>query len=349
MRVGFLFHKDPCRLAAGADLVRLRALALGLHGLGVEVTVVAPVQAPGRLGILPVEPLAVLTQRDRFDVLKACYHFSLELLGDYDAPLVCRLVRVVDQQLPERDAHFRQRLLACQELARERALGIICNNRLNTRRWREFHGTRQRTAVIPTGCPEVLPPPGADPYAPGPPPVLFLGSVAAPRMAEMLSEAAELLADAAVIHLVGANKTGLYGGARQITPRIVQHGELPEERTWDYLRGARLGLALAAGPDPFDNDLSKILAYLRAGLPVLGEERLANAGLFLRRGFGATFRYGDVHHLVEQVRRMLTPSWETAMSARRTATIAWIARGHGWRRRAVALARFLQKLTRGEG
>ncbi len=344
MRVGFLFHKDPCRPAAGADLVRLRALALGLHGLGVEVTVVAPVPAPGRLGILPVEPLDVLAQPGRFDVLKACYHFSLELLGDYGDPLVCRLVRVVDHQLPERDTPFRQRLLACQELARQRAWGIVCNNRLNTQRWRAFHGTRQRTAVIPTGCPEALPPPGPDPYAPGPPPVLFLGSVAAPRMAEMLSEAAELLGDAARIHLVGVNKTGLYGGARQLSPRIEWHGELPEEYVWDYLRWARLGLALAAGPDPFDNDLSKILDYLRAGLPVLGEERLANAGLFLRRGFGTTFRYGDVHHLTTQVRRMLTPSWETALNTRRTTTMAWMVRGHSWRRRAVALARFLQRI-----
>ncbi len=341
MRVGLLFHKDPLQPAAGVDLIRLRALAEGLRRQGADASVVAPVDREARLGSISVEPLGALAEPGRFDVVKACYHFSLELLGEYDGPVVCRLVRVVDELLPQRDEPCRKRLLACQDIARERARGVVCNNRLNARRWRERYGSRQQLAIIPTGCPAQLPPLGPDPYGPGPPPMLFLGSVAAPRMVDLLNAAADRLRGEARIHHVGRNKTGLYGGAGTLSPLIVQHGEAPEDQTWDFARWARLGLALAAGPDAFDNDLSKVVAYVRAGLPVLGEERLANAGLFLRRGFGAEFRYGDAAHLAQQTRRLLAASFE----GQSPGVMAWAARGHSWDRRAAALTRFLLRLT----
>jgi len=342
MRLAFLFHKDPLHAPASIDLIRLRALAAGLRARGVEVAVVAPVRASAWLpGPVPVLPLAVLGEKGRFDVLKACYHFSLELLGDYDGPLVCRLVRVVDEQLPERDASVRARLLACQELARERAAGIVLNNRLNAERWRVRYGRRQRLCLLPAGCPATLPPPGPSPYAPGLPPLLFLGSVASARTALLLNEAAERLSGRAAVHLVGRNKTALYGASCGLSPRIAQHGERPEPEVWDYVRHARLGLELAAGPEPFDNELSKIIAYVRAGLPVLGEERLANAGLFLRRDFGALFRYGDAAHLRTRAEELLARDFEP----RRREIMVRAAATHSWERRAIVLERFLRVLT----
>jgi hypothetical protein len=342
LRIGLLFHKDPLLPAASIDLVRLRALSQGMRRLGADVSIVAPVARTGRLGPIPVLPLDILADKGRFDILKACYHFSLELLDRYDGPLVCRLVRVVDARLPMRDASVRERLLACQEIARERARGVICNNAMNVRRWRKRYGPGQHTVVIPTGCPVVLPPPGPSPFVPGLPPILFLGSLASGHMAAMLSEAAERLQGQAVIHFVGKNKTGLYAGRDiPVSPRIVVHGEVEEDAVWSYVRHARIGLALAAGPELFDNDLSKIVAYLRGGLPVLGEARLANARLFARPGFGAVFRYGDGADLENKARQLLRIDFDE----RRTSIMSTMVTGHSWDQRAEALLEFCRHVV----
>jgi len=341
LRIGLLFHKEPLAAAAGIDLVRLRGLSLGLARQGADVAIVAPVaREGGRLGPVPVLPLAVLAEPGRFDVLKACYHFSLELLGRYDGPLICRLVRVVDEASPERDAPFRGRLLAAQAVARERAWGIVCNNAVNVRRWRRRYGEGQRTAVIPTGCPAALPPLGPNPFDLGLPSALFLGSLASGRMAAMLSEAAERLRGQAVVHFVGRNKTGLYAGRTiPVSPLVAVHGEVEERATWDYVRHARIGLALAAGPEVFDNDLSKIVAYLRGGLPVLGEARLANARLFCRCGLGAVFRYGDGRDLAAKAATLLA----TDFTACRSSVMADTAARFSWDGLAAALLSFCQR------
>lgn len=346
MRIGFLFHKDPLSLAKSIDLIRLRALSEGLLRLGAavsDVSIVAPVSRSDQfLGRVPVLPLAVLAERNRFDILKTCYHFSLELLGAYEGPLISRLVRVVDERAPERDAAGRGRLLACQELARERAWGVVLNNHENVRRWRERYGATQRAVIISTGCPTELPLLGPTPYPEGESPLLFLGSLASPRMLEMLNEAAVRLQDVATVHFVGRNKTALYGGRElSLSPLVVEHGETDEETAFTFARHARLGLALAAGPDIFDNDLSKILTYLRAGLPVLGEERLANAKLFTRVGFGTLFRYGDAADLARKARALLTTRFDECKAM----LMGQMATRHSWDRRAAVLLRFCQSVA----
>ena len=342
MRIGMLFHKDPLGPATGIDLVRLTALSSGLSRLGATVSVVAPVAQEGRLSKgIAVLPLAALQEAGRFQVVKACYHFSLELAQGYRGPLVCRLVRVVDERLPERDANQRQRLLACQELARARAVGLVCNNRENAARWRALYGTAQRIALLPTGCQAVIPPLGTNPYGSGLPALLFLGSLAAPRMASLLNAAAQRLAGVMRVHLVGKNKTGLYGGTVvPLSPLIADHGELPEEEVWNYVRYARFGLALAAGPYPFDNDLSKIATYVRGGLPVLGEERIANLGLASRYGVCRVFGYGDVQDLESKARAALPR--DTAWAG---ASLERFIRARSWDRLAANLLRFLETVV----
>lgn len=340
MRIGILFHKNPWAEQSSIDVIRLAALSSALAELGAQVSIVAPVTDPGVLGPVAVEPLRALEEKGRFDVLKACYHFSLELLGPYAGPVVCRLVRVVDEREPERDADFRNRLLACQELAARRTVGLIFNNALNLRRWRSSYGNRQKLALVPTGCPEELPSKGFVPYAGTVPSIVFLGSLASPRMAEMLAQAASALRGEAVIHFIGLNKTGLYGESRLELPEtIIEHGPLPEPEVWDYLRQAKLGLALAAGPKAFDNDLSKILSYLRAGLPVLAEERLANSVLLERLCFGEVFAYANSQDFAAKARLLLGRDF----SRLKLGVQAFMARRHSWRQRARVLYGFLRK------
>lgn len=341
LRIAFLFHKDPLGPAVGIDFVRLGALSAELTRLGAHVEIVAPV-APGgnRLGSVPVVPLTALTDRGRYDIIKACYHFALEHLDGYQGPLVCRLVRVVDEYAPARDDSMRGRLLVCQQTARTRASGLIFNNQENADRWHRHYGTDQPVVLVPTGCPEHLPPAEPSPYTDARPALLFLGSVVSPRMVRMLNAAAAHVGHRATVHVVGRDKTALYGGVSEPwAPQIIHHGEVSERETWRFVRAAAAGLALTVGPDRFDNDLSKITAYLRGGLPVVAESGVLNAEVPVRYGLGCvvpddaptamaaaalSFRVTDAHRLAVMTR---------------------MATEHSWRQRALVLHDFLRRVA----
>lgn len=336
MRIGIVFHKNPIVPTTGIDLVRLRAVSSGLLRYGLDVEILAPVREKSvKLGAVPVYPLSVLREAGRYDVVKTCYHFSIRLIGDYRGPVVSRIVRVVDERLPERDGRQRKELLECQELIFRRASRLVLNNRENEKRWHSFYGAYPPVTLLPTGCSREIPPVRSNPFGSAGNVMLFLGSIAAPRMVRLLNEAARRLRGRCKVHVVGANKTKLYGGGDQdlLSPEIVQHGEIPEGETWDFVRCAHIGLALAAGPDAFDNDLSKIYSYLRGGLPVLSEEHVANNGLVLESGFGTVFRYDDPESLVSKAVELL----ERPPIHKRRSTMEWMALEHSWERRVENL------------
>jgi len=342
MRIALLFHKNPFTPPASIDLIRLRAIAFGLQDLGSEVEIVAPIRSAALLAQrIPIVPTEALAERGRYHVVKACYHFSIELLGAYEGPLVCRLVRVVDQKLPLRDELWRRRLLDCQAIAAERASAVVLNNRENRTRWHKLYGHRQEVILVPTGCPKGLPVMGLDPYRSRLPIVLFLGSLAAPRMVRLLNRAAGLLKGSAEVHLVGRSKIHLYGaGHEALTGDVVDHGEYPEEEAWDFVRHARIGLALAAGPNRFDNDVSKIVTYLRGGLPTLAEDRIVTNRLITQTGFGDVFRYGDVDDLVFRVNGLLRQDFALL----RPGVMTLLQENHCWENRALILHRFFSRL-----
>jgi glycosyltransferase involved in cell wall biosynthesis len=342
MHIGFLFHKTPEENPSSIDQVRLRALTRGLARSGARVTIVAPVSRPGSLGeSIPVLPLQALSENPGFDVLKVCYHFSMEHARDYRGVLACRLVRVADERLPERDEFQRDRLLASQMLAAQRADGMIFNNRENAARWRTLYGHAQKIAIIPTGCPLEIPSPEPNPYDTKRPVMLFLGSLASSRMIHLINEAAERLQGKIDLHLIGKNKSRLYGGKfLPLSPLIRDHGEIPEEAFWDYIRYARIGLALAAGPDVFDNDLSKIMSYARGGLPILCEERIPNIMQASQAGPARTFVFGDAEDLARTAVMMAS----SADSDIDPDVMRIFCSRNSWSRRAEVLYCFLKKL-----
>lgn len=310
---------------------------------GMETEIIAPVPTRGILepGI-PVCPISVLGCAGRYHVVKTSYHFSIELLGDYSGPVISRIVRVVDEKLPARDAQYRERLLHCQSEIHKRAHAVVLNNGENRDRWRRLYGPDPRTVLIPNGCPERIPHPGKNPFPMEEKAVLFLGSVAAPRMLDMLNQAARRLEGKARIHLVGLNKAAMYGGKKDggLDPLIVDHGELPESETWAYVQHARAGLALATGVHGFDNDISKIFNYLRGGLPVLSEAPILNNDLIRHTGYGKIFRYGDAAALVSQCIGLIN---DPPVQKRRS-VMEYMAREHSWNRRVEAYARLLKSM-----
>ncbi len=344
MRIGIVFHKNPFAPPTGIDLVRLRAISLGLIRKGVSTEIVAPIDCEGMLeGIVPVRRVDALEEAGRYDLVKTCYHDSILLIEPYRGPVVSRIVRVVDKELPERDAPFREKLLRCQALIRDRASAVVLNNVENQERWKSFYGEDLPIALIPTGCLAHISLPGPNPYTPGERTLLFLGSLAAPRMVRMLNQAARLLRDRVRVHLVGINKACMYGGAEKnctLDPLVVDHGELPEKRVWDYIRYANVGLALAAGPHAFDNDVSKILNYLRGGLPAVSEEPVLTNELIRQTGYGRTFAFEDVEDLVSKTLELI----ENPLTEKRDEVMRFMAAEHSWDKRVDTYVDLFRKV-----
>ncbi|MBI5521388.1 MAG: hypothetical protein HY910_02080 [Desulfarculus sp.] len=327
MRVALLFPHDPLARPPGIDLARLLALTGGLRAQGVETDIVAPVGRARRLQGLPVRPLAALRGAPAYDLVKTCYHQAIFLADGYTGPLVARLVRVVDQRHPTRDRRQREQLLLAQELISQRAQALAFNNPQNQRRWRRLHGPGLPSVLTPTGCPTRLPALGLNPFGQDMPAVVYAGSLASPRQVAILNQVAQGLRGQAQVHLVGRNKSALYGSARRLSPLVREHGEKPPRLVWDYLRWASAGLALAVGPEPFDNDSSKAAHYLRAGLPLVCEAPILQGPLVRGLGLGKVCPYHDAPGLVEALRGILR---DPPSPGRRRAVRAYMARHYAW-------------------
>ncbi len=342
MKIAILFHKNPYSEATRIDLIRMRQMSAGLRRRGMDVEILAPVACEGALeNGIPVRHWSALTEAGRYDLVKTCYHFSVGQAEAFSGPMISRIVRVVDKTYPERDAPCRAELLRAQEIIAGKASAVILNNAENAERWGKFYGHDVPVVLVPTGCPSVIPPAGRNPFAAGERVVIFLGSVASQGMLDMLNAAAGKLAGWAVIHLIGADKSALYGIGGKLSTKIIQHGELPEPLIWDYLRNADMGLALATGPHLFDNDISKIYNYLRAGLPVLAEDRIITNHLISETGHGKIFRFGDGTDLAATCLEML----DTDYKARSAEVMDHMIRLHSWDERAGRLADLIRSIV----
>ncbi|MCX5816220.1 MAG: hypothetical protein NTX75_08265 [Proteobacteria bacterium] len=343
MKIAIVFHKNPLAPPASIDLIRLRAISKGLIHKGMETEILAPVEEDGFIdGVVPVCHLSSL-KSGRYDLVKTCYHFSIDLIDGYEGPVVSRIVRVVDDLLPERDESMREQLLRCQALIRERASCVIVNNAENGERWHALYGPASPVVCVPTGCPSVIPLPGKNPFSPHEKVILFLGSLAAPRMIPVINEISRRFEGVAKIHFIGSDKSCLYSGKEQhaLSPLVVQHGSLSEDEIWNYVFHARMGLAIATGPYPFDNDMSKIFSYLRGGLPVLSEEPIVNNTLIRETGLGLTFKYDDMEDLTEKARSLL----QHPPSDKREAVMAFMAHKHSWEQRVDTYVKLFHALT----
>jgi len=163
-------------------------------------------------------------------------------------------------------------------------------------------------------------------------------------MARILNQIAHRLEGLARVHFIGRNKTGLYGGGSEclLDPLIAVHGELAEEHVWAYIRHATIGLALATGPYAFDNDVSKILNYLRGGLPVLSEEPIINNQLIRQTKYGKIFKHGDIDDLVIKATQILS----NPPLHNREAVMRFMATEHSWQKRVESYIALFERILR---
>jgi hypothetical protein len=332
IRVAVVFHKDPYAPANSIDIIRLRAITSGLLRNGFNAKILGKTPRSGLLeGAIPVGPIEEMEDPDSFDIVKTSYHFSIKLIGDFKGPVVSRIVRVVDEKWPERDEAFRSELLECQELIRDRSSVVAMNNIINAQRWRELYGDRPEIVLVPTGCPDTIPPLGPNPYEQGSKNLIFLGSLSSDRMVETLNQLAIRLGDEARVHLVGSNKARMYGCRTDcyLVRGVVDHGQIEQDKVWDYLRHADMGVAIATNEHPFDNDVSKVLNYLRAGLPTLSEEPILNNELILKTGLGSIFRFNDMDHMEDRAKHLLN----IKDTPQRSSVMKYMATHHSWAQR----------------
>lgn len=122
-----------------------------------QVDILAPVERAARTaGGISVYPLERLRNNADYDILKTCYHFSMELIREFQGLVVSRIVRVVDEKYPERDAKFRERLLRCQQMICARSSAVVVNNEENKQRWRNIYGQTPPVQLIPIGCSSLI-------------------------------------------------------------------------------------------------------------------------------------------------------------------------------------------------
>ncbi len=125
-----------------------------------------------------------------------------------------------------------------------------------------------------------------------------------------------------------------------LNPLVLDHGELPEQAIWDYVRHASIGLALATGPHAFDNDVSKILNYLRGGLPVLSEEPIINNELVRKTGLGTSFAFDDAEDLAAKAKDLLRMDFQ----AKKQRVMEFMASEHSWDKRVSAYSALFRSI-----
>ena len=224
-------------------------------------------------------------------------------------------------------------MLRQQEKIRDLAAIVAFNDEVNAQRWRDRYGDKQQVLIVPTGCPETLPEEGSNPFPQDKRIVLFMGSLTAHRFPGALNGLARRLRAASPdieVHFLGKNSLQHYAGESEpLDPSLLTiHEPVDEEKTWDYVRNAHVGIGLAPSEHSFESELSKIYYYLRGGLPVVTESSVPNTSVIRETGHGGVATYGDLDDLAH------TTIAAMKRAPRDEAVMQHMIDKHSWRARA---------------
>jgi hypothetical protein len=298
--------------------------------LGVEARRDVVVMGP-RLRRVPLEQVR---WRD-YEVVKTLFHIGFETLerhGGADHPrIVSKLGSVVDRE-DQPGVYFygprRRALFAVQERIAARSRAVTVLTEPSRARWQRRFGTAGTTLLVPGGVDAVLPDAGADPYAVPRPRCLFAGNVYDPAsqpeahrvLVAKLNEVGRRLAARGIrLCFMGpGDRTALDRTA------VEDLGVVPYARSWPYLQHADVGLVLALGPAPNENESTKIYHYLRAGLPTVCEAGFPNQTLVEEAGLGCVVANGDVAALADAVVAAVGSAWD------RQRAVAFVLGAHTW-------------------
>lgn len=291
-------------------------------------------------------PLERVQWRD-YDVVKTLFHIGFETLerhGGADHPrIVSKLGSVVDRE-DRPGVYFygarRRALFAVQERIAARSRAVTVLTEPSRARWQGCFGTRGVMLLVPGGVDAELADAGVDPYAVGRPRCLFAGNVYDPvsqpeahavLVAKLNEVGRRLAAHGIRLCFMGPGERGALDRA------VVEDlGVVPYARSWPYLQSADVGLVLALGPVPNENESTKIYHYLRAGLPTVCEAGFPNEGLVEQAGLGRVVANGDVAGLAAAVVAAAGSAWD------RPRAVDFVLGAHTWRHRAAVYDAWLR-------
>jgi hypothetical protein len=289
-----------------------------------------------RLRRVPLERV----QWHDYDVVKTLFHIGFETLerqGGADHPrIVSKLGSVVDRE-DRPGVYFygarRRALFAVQERIAARSRAVTVLTEPSRARWQACFGARGTMLLVPGAVDAELADAGADPYPIGRPRCLFAGNVydavsqpeAHVVLVRKLNEVGRRLAAHGIrLCFMGPGERGALDHAA-----VEDLGIVPYVRSWPYLQHADVGLVLALGPVPNENESTKIYHYRRAGLPTVCEAGFPNEGLVEEAGLGRVVANGDVAGLAAAVVAALEASWDRARA------VELVLGRHTWRHRAA--------------
>ncbi len=315
------------------------------RGLGREARRDVVAMVP-RLRRVPLESV----RWDDYEVVKTLFHLgftTLERRGGAAHPcIVAKLGSVVDRE--DRPGIYfygerRRALFAVQERIAARSRVVTVLTAPSRRTWERAFGDRTPTLLVPGAVDAELPAAGPDPYTVGRPRCLFAGNVYDPgsqpeahaTLVAKLNGLGRLLAGAGIrLCFMGP------GARRGLDASVVTDlGAVPYARSWPYLQHADVGLVLALGPAPNENESTKIYHYLRAGLPTVCEAGFPNEGLVAEAGLGRVVANGDLTALADAVVGAVRTTWDRARAD------ALVRERHTWGHRAAVYDAWLR--TRG--
>jgi glycosyltransferase involved in cell wall biosynthesis len=281
---------------------------------------------------------------DRYDVVKTLFHQGFETLETFGGArhpfIVSKLGSVVGpEDTPAVYFHgeVRQRLFETQQRIAATSRYVTVLTEPSRRRWQECFDDRGNVLLVPGAADARLPRPGPDPYErDGWRRCLFAGNIyslrAQPAANQRLTASLNALGRRLVDHRIrlyflgGGDTTGLDANA------VRSVGAVAHERAWDYMRAADVGLVLALGGAPNENESTKIYHYLRVGLPVVCESGFPNERLVTDLAMGEVVANGDVDGMAAAVARVAGAAWD------RDAATAHVLAHHTWDARAATYA-----------
>jgi hypothetical protein len=276
-----------------------------------------------------------------YDVVKTLFHNgfrTLEHLGGIGHPfLIAKLGSVVDHQ--DCDAIYfrgerRRQLFAIQEQIASHSRWVTVLTEASRQRWIGCFGPdRPGTLLVPGAVDALIPPPGRDPFpADGRRRCLFAGNI---YSAECQPEAhATLVAKLNDLgRRLNRRSIRLYqmgpGTCSSLNPAYVTClGAVPYLKSWNMMRHADIGLVLALGAEPNENESTKIYHYLRVGLPTVCESGFPNQGLIEAAQLGIIVPNGNIEAMANAIEFSLDRRWD------RQRAIDFVLAGHTWLHRA---------------
>jgi hypothetical protein len=291
-----------------------------------------------RLAIVPFRNVCW----DDYDVIKTSFHSGFEALlaeGGGDHPFIISKLGSVVGSTATPGMHFaeneRKHLFETQKEISRRARCVTVLTDRSAALWQREHGVSVKVLKVPTGVDAQIPPIGPNPYnrlGIDEPIVLCAGNLYAPQIqadvhslwTRRLNEIGSALRKRG-IRLIAMGS----GNSEGLDPEAVVHlGKVSNPDYWNWQQHARVGLALAQGPEQ-DNESSRIYYYLRTSLPVVCERPIPNSNLIEQFGCGAVLQFGVVQELVDAVERLCRAS------VSRTDVSDILVREHSWDARAA--------------